>query len=116
MDDETYFTVQVKGTAYRFRPFETAELTKIQTLSLMGAHAQMIKAAMDMVSASVGPAQWDALVGRVSAGELVLEDIVGAMKRVADRQGKQEKRTPGSKGLDVASATLVPSDLSSESV
>ena len=89
MDDNKYFTVQVKGTAYRFRPFTEKDLSKVQTLSLMGATVEMVKAAMTMVSVSVGPEQWAAIVKRVSDGEVVIGDLVSVLKRVTDRQVKE---------------------------
>ena len=89
MDDNKYFTVQVKGTAYRFHPFTEEDLSKVQTLSLMGANVEMVKAAMTMVSVSVGPEQWAAIIKRVSSGEVVLEDLVSVLKRVTERQVKE---------------------------
>jgi len=108
MDDTRHYTVQIKGTAYRFKPFAADDLERVQTLSLMGAGTEMIKAAMDMTSTSLGEDQWAAIIARVQAKELVITDIVSAMKRVAERQGKEPKGAPVGGGLDVASTELRP--------
>lgn len=89
MDDDTYFTVQIKGTAYRFQPFTEVDITMVQTLSAMGASTpQVVKALMDTLSASAGDEQWQALIGRVAAREVDISDLMSAFKRLVERQGK----------------------------
>jgi len=88
-DDAKYYTIQIKGTAYRFTPVTSEDVLTIQTLSSMGAGtAVYVKALMDIMSASVGDEQWKALIDRVAAREVRYDDLFGAFKRLAERQGK----------------------------
>lgn len=92
MGDEKQYTVQIKGTAYRFRPIPQDDLVMVTLVSNMGAHqTKTLKALSKVVASSAGPEQWDALTDRLIAGEVTIEEItVGVLKRVVERQTKDE--------------------------
>lgn len=92
MGDEKYFTVQIKGTAYRFRPIPTAGLTLLGLVVNMSASQEKIlKALTKVLSESAGKEQWDAITDRLIAGELGIEDITGnLLKTIIKRQGKDK--------------------------
>lgn len=95
MGDEKYYTVQVKGTAYRFRPLEPASLERIALVQSMSVdQAKMIKAiTRSLAEAAVGDS-WDKLTDRWMAKELTTEEsTVGILKVLIDRQKADEKKS-----------------------
>lgn len=96
MGDEKYYTVQLKGVAYRFQPLPPEEVTKLVTalhLSLSGA--KMVKALTKLLAESAGEEQWDAITDRYMAGELPLEEFTtGLFNRLIKRQDKDGALTP----------------------
>lgn len=56
MGDEKQYTVQIKGTAYRFRPIPQDDLVMVTLVSNMGAHqTKTLKALSKVVASSAGP-------------------------------------------------------------
>lgn len=112
MDDTTYFTVQIKGTAYRFKPFPKDDLERVTVLMHLGVSgSKAIRALSRLLAESAGPEQWDALTDRYMAGEISdPQDLtVSLFRRLLERQSKAQAADP-SKGLDVASTELRPAD------
>lgn len=117
MGDEKYYTVQIRGVAYRFEPLPVAEVKRLMTaihLSLSGT--RLIKALTRILSESAGTEQWDAITDRYMAGELDLEEFTtGLFGRLISRQDKDGALVPndasGDAGtLDTSSRELQPVD------
>lgn len=92
MGDEKYFTVQVKGTAYRFQPVPQDDLAMIMFVMNMGATGtKTIKAVTKVLSASAGTEQWDAITDRLIAGEVTIKEVtVSLLEKIVKRQKKDE--------------------------
>lgn len=88
MDDDKRYTIQIKGTAYRFKPISSEDLSMVVMVLNMGAsQTKALKALSKVVSNSAGPEQWDALTDRLIASEVNIEEItVGVVKRLIERQ------------------------------
>lgn len=111
MDDTTYFTVQIKGEAYRFKPFPPEDLERVTMIMHLGVSgSKSIRALTRLLAASAGEEQWDKITDRYMNGEITdVQDItVSLFKRLLERQAKAQK-SGQPKGLDVA-ATLRPAD------
>lgn len=95
MGDEKYYTVQLKGVAYRFQPLPSEDVKRLGValhLSLKGA--KMIQALTRVLSESAGETQWDAITDRYLAGELELEEFtVRLFERLFKRQVKDDPAT-----------------------
>jgi len=96
MDDVKYYTVQLKGVAYRFTPLDPEDVKKLVTalhLNLTGA--KMVKALTKILAESAGVEQWDAITDRYMADELELDDFtVRLFERLIKRQDKDGALTP----------------------
>ena len=96
MGDEKYYTVQLKGTAYRFQPLPPEDVTKLVTalhLSLPGQ--KIVKALTRVLAASAGAEQWDAITDRYMADEIELNEFtVQLFERLIKRQDKDGLLTP----------------------
>ncbi len=92
MGDEKYFTVQVKGTAYRFQPIPSDDLAMIMFVMNMGATGtKTIKAVAKVLSESAGAEQWDAITDRLIAGEVTIKEVsVSLLDKIVKRQKKDE--------------------------
>lgn len=92
MGDEKYFTVQVKGTAYRFRPIPSDDLAMVLFVTSMGAtETKAIKAVTKVLATSAGAEQWDALTDRLIAGEVTIKEVsVSLLEKIVKRQKKDE--------------------------
>ena len=111
MGDEKYYTIQVKGTAYRWRPIPPSDVEMLATVVNMGASSlKAYRALLRVLAASAGPEQWDVISDRLIDRELSTDDFSGVFKRLIDRQRKDAGPDPTGGGLDVASATLQPAD------
>lgn len=97
MANRDEFKIQIKGTAYTFKPIPPDDATRVIVVINMGASmTKPIKAIMAVLKASAGPEQWDAITDRLIAGELSLEDISSKLfKEIIDRQkAGDEKPAP----------------------
>lgn len=96
MGDEKYYTVQLKGVAYRFQPLPVDDVKRLVTalhLSLPGA--KLIKALTKVLAESAGEQQWDAITDRYLADELDLEEFtVRLFERLIKRQDKDGALAP----------------------
>lgn len=111
MGDEKYYTIQVKGTAYRWQPIPASDVEMLATVVNMGASTlKSYKALLRILAASAGPEQWDVISDRLIERELSTEDFSGVFKRLIERQRKDTGPDPTGGGLDVASTTLQPAD------
>jgi hypothetical protein len=96
MGDEKYYTVQLKGVAYRFAPLDPEDVKKLITaLHLNVSGAKMVKALTKILSESAGDEQWDAITDRYLSDELQLDEFtVGLFERLIKRQDKDGALTP----------------------
>jgi hypothetical protein len=110
MGDETYFTIQVKGTAYRFKPIPPDDLAMVMTVVNMGAsQTKSLKALGKVLADSAGPEQWDQIADRMVLREIPPAQLSEIFKAIIERQNEgpeakksARKRAGQPKGLDVA--------------
>jgi hypothetical protein len=89
MGDETYFTIQVKGTAYRFRPIPPEDLAMVMTVVNMGAsQAKSLKALGRVLGDAAGAEQWDAISDRLIAREIMPAELSEIFREVVKRQNE----------------------------
>lgn len=89
MGDEKYFTIQVKGTAYRFTPLPADDIEMVITvLSMGGSLSQSIKALAKGLEPSLGSEQWSALTDRMISKEITVTDLAKVFQTLLKRQSK----------------------------
>lgn len=113
MGDEKFYTIQVKGTAYRFRPLPADDITMVVTVLSMGVGLRhSLQALSQPLSASLGEEQWAEFVSRMVTKELTAADLTKAFETLLKRQTAAPKGAArkSAKGLDVASSRLAPAD------
>lgn len=95
MGDEKQYTVQIKGTAYKFRPITKEGFTLLMLVMNMGAsQTKILKALTKVLGESAGPDQWDAITDRLIAGEVDIEDVsTSLLKTIIKRQSKAGAQT-----------------------
>jgi hypothetical protein len=98
MGDEKYYTIQVKGTAYRFQPMPDDDITMVVTVISMGVGLQhSLKALAGPLSASLGEDQWSAFISRMVAKELTATDMTKAFQTLLKRQTADKAKAKGPK-------------------
>lgn len=89
MGDEKHYTIQIKGTAYRFDPVTSEDATMLATVINMNADpTKTIKAMTRVMGRAAGAEQWDAVTDRLIAGEITLKDLMDAFKKLSNRTAK----------------------------
>lgn len=90
MDDEKYYTIQIKGIAYRFRPLPPEDLERVMMInSLNVGHTKVVTVLTRVLKTAAGDEQWDALTDRYVAKEISLSDLtVDVFRKLVKRQGK----------------------------
>lgn len=90
MGDEKYYTIQIKGKAYRFKPLSTEDLERVIMIRNMSvSEMKTIRALTRVLSTSAGPEQWDDLTDRYVAKEIDLTDFtVAVFQKLIKRQDK----------------------------
>lgn len=92
MDDTKTFKIQIKGTAYQFAPLDLEAVGSLSVIMAMQPSPQVIlKAAFKPLRAAADPADWDALTDRLVDGEVTVDDITDAMKKLTERTVKHLK-------------------------
>lgn len=94
MDDETkQYKIQIKGTAYTFRPLSDDDLANLQLIFHMNASTtRQLRAITAALKTSLGVDQWDELTDRLIAKEVTILDIAGdPVKKLIERQVKDRK-------------------------
>lgn len=87
MGDEKQYTIQIKGTAYRFRAVPQEELAKFAIVANMGASpTKTIKVLTHVLGKSAGTEQWDAITDRLIDGEIVLSNLTEAFGKLVKKQ------------------------------
>ena len=88
MGDEKKYTIQIKGTAYRFNAVTPEDATMLVTVMNMNASpAKSIKALTKTLGVAAGAEQWDAITDRLILGEITLQDLTDVFRKLMKRQG-----------------------------
>jgi sulfite reductase beta subunit-like hemoprotein len=96
MGDDTYYTIQIKGTAYRFKPIPENDLAMVLTVANMGAsQVKILKALNKVIGDSAGVEQWDTITDRLIAGEIKPAELYDVFKAIMARQN--DKTEPAKK-------------------
>lgn len=75
-DEQKYFTVQLGGKAYRFRPLPEDDFERVVAVSNMGANnIKVLKVMMHVLGRSAGEEQWDEITDRLISGELTTAQV-----------------------------------------
>lgn len=90
MGDDKYYTIQVKGTAYRFQPIPDDDLERVGMIfNLSVSNQKVLKALTRTLAASAGEEQWDQITDRYVAKEITLQEMTsGIFSRLVERQKK----------------------------
>lgn len=90
MDDEKYYTIQVKGTAYRFKPLSPDDIKRVVAIAQMDPTGlKSFKLLSHVLAKSAGTEQWGALLDRYLAGEVTEAEITAQVfGRLIKRQDK----------------------------
>lgn len=89
MGDDKNHTIQIKGTAYRFKPMAEADVVRFAVVANMGAsHTKTIKAMMRVLGNAAGADQWDVLTDRLIDGEIDVKDLTAAFSKLIKKQTK----------------------------
>lgn len=90
MGDEKYYTIQIKGKAYRFKPLPTEDLERVIMIRSMSvSEMKTIRALTRVLSTAAGPEQWDDITDRYVAKEIDLTDFtVDVFQKLIKRQDK----------------------------
>lgn len=75
-EKQTYFTVQLGGKAYRFKPIPEDDLERVVVVGNMGAgNIKVLKVMMHVLGNSAGEEQWDEITDKLIAGELTTAQV-----------------------------------------
>lgn len=98
-EKQTYFTIQLRGKAYRFKPIPTDDLERVVVVGNMGQNKiKVLKVMMHVLERSAGEEQWDEITDRLIAEELttaevsykLFETIQERMLKAAKKSAKAE--------------------------
>lgn len=90
MGDEKYYSIQIKGVAYRFRPMPPEDLERVMMVnSLNLSHLRVLKVLTRVLATAAGPEQWDAITDRYMNQDISLAEMtVDVFRKLVKRQGK----------------------------
>lgn len=92
MGDEKQYIVQIKGTAYRFRPIPTDDISMIMFVMNMNASGtKTIQALTRVLATSAGEQQWDAITDLLIAKRVTMEEVtVKLLEKIIAKQAKEK--------------------------
>lgn len=95
MGDDKYYTVQIRGKAYRFKPIPDDDLERaVIVLQLNASDLKSIKGLTKALANSAGPDQWDEITDRYVAGEIKLTEFTSdVFKKLLKRQRDDADRS-----------------------
>lgn len=101
MGDEKQYTIQVKGTAYRFKPLPPDDIERVMMINNLNLSTfKVVKAVTRVLANSAGEEQWDQITDRYMAKEITLHEMtIDVFKKLLKRQGK-----------DIQDAEAAPAD------
>lgn len=94
-EKQTYFTVQLGGKAYRFKPMSNDDLERVVVVGNMGKNRiKVLKVMMHVLESSAGEEQWDEITDRLIAGELTTAQVSYKLfETLQDRMVKAAKKS-----------------------
>jgi hypothetical protein len=103
MGDNKQYTIQVKGTAYRFQPIPLGDIEKVNLVLHMNASPmKSFKMLTRVISESAGPDQWDALTDLLIESQVTLDEITSQIfSKICKRQMKDMKDAKAETAADV---------------
>lgn len=105
-EKQTYFTVQLRGKAYRFKPIPNDDLERVVVVGNM-SHNKMkvLKAMMHVLERSAGEEQWSEITDRLISGELTTAEVSYKLfQTLQERAAKAAKKSAGAAEDDHATA------------
>lgn len=76
MDENKRYTLQIKGTAYKFAPLDLEAVGRLRIMSQMNVSDNLtVKSTMGLLRTSLGDEEWDALAMRFVSGEVPLNEL-----------------------------------------
>jgi hypothetical protein len=100
MGDETYYTIQIKGTAYKFKPVPEDDLAMVLTVANMGANqTKILKALNRVLGDSAGEEQWDTITDRLIAKEIKPTELYDVLRDIMKRQNEDANTAKATKAV-----------------
>ena len=101
-DEQKYFTVQLGGKAYRFKPLPDDDFERTVAVSNMGASpVKVLKVMMHVLGRSAGEEQWDEITDRLIAGELTTAQVSYKLfETITQRMVKAKKSAKAEPGAE----------------
>jgi hypothetical protein len=92
MGDEKQYIVQIKGTAYKFKPIPTDDLSMIAFVINMNATGgKTLQALTRVLATSAGEEQWDAITDLLIAKKVTMEEVtVKLLEKIVGKQRKEK--------------------------
>lgn len=93
MGDEKQYTIQIKGTAYRFKPLPPDDIERLMMVMHLGvSNSKVVRALTRVLAESAGPEQWDAITDRYMNGEILVQDFTTTVfEKLIKRQAKDKQ-------------------------
>lgn len=94
-ETQTYFTIQLGGKAYRFKPLPQDDLERVVVVGNMGSNrVKVLKVMMHVLERSAGEGQWDEITDRLISGELTTAQVSYKLfETLQDRMAKAAKKS-----------------------
>lgn len=95
MGDEKYYTIQIKGTAYRFKPLPPEDIKRVVMMSQMDPTGmKSFKLLCRILSESCGQETWATLLDRFLEGEVNERELSSdVFNKLLKRQDKDSALT-----------------------
>lgn len=93
MGDEKQYKIQIKGTAYTFKPIPFEDVERVNlVLNMNASPMKTFKVLTRIMSESAGPEQWDVLTDLLIDKTVDLNEITGEVfSKIVKRQLKDRK-------------------------
>ena len=93
MGDEKQYTIQIKGTAYRFKPLPPDGIERLMMVMHLGvSNSKVVRALTRVLAESAGPEQWEAITDRYMNGEILVQDFTTTVfEKLIKRQAKDKQ-------------------------
>lgn len=90
MGDDKQYKIQVKGTAYTFRPIPDKDIEMILMISKMSvSEFKILKALTRVLETSAGAEQWDKLTDLLINHDVTIKELtLGIFEKIVKRQRK----------------------------
>lgn len=86
MDENKRYTLQIKGTAYKFAPLDLEAVGRLRIMSQMNVSDNLtVKSTMGLLRASLGDDEWDALAMRFVSGDVPLSELKPVFEKLLKR-------------------------------